>query len=646
MATINITTYLEDNQDTRVLYYKGNSLRLPRLTTTQRDLLVPQTGDLVDNITTNQIERYDGAAWSAIGSVGSVDTFQTVTTAGNSTTNNVQLNGSQLVFSNFFANALLKCNPSNSNLQLGSNGSSFWANLDMSGITNDRTYAFPNNSGTFALTSDIPSTANNVIQNGNSFGATMRIGTNDAFDFRIETSNTPRLTVNGTTGNVMIEGAGGANSDSYRLQLRGQGASSQFQQGEIFVDGNGTSNHSLNLGLTLDSTDAQLQLYNQELVLAGTNFQRIRRAIGNLELVSANALNTCATSGNLVFSTVNTSTPRMSISNAGVVTINNLSGATNRLVQVDSSGVLTATTDPSTLITSTTGIVRNGNSFGATMIIGTNDNNALSLETNGTNKLTIATNGTVSVDTANYETLVVSNNNIPNKKYVDDGLALKANTTHVHDASAITTGTIATARLGTGSVGSGAKVLADNQSFVDLPTVGGVVPLPYISTRYYTLVTEFGQTTTSSFGAGRVYYHVWYIRETITIDSFQFRATAGTAANVRYGVYNSNINQEPTTLLYDLGTIALTGTNSTITQTVTPFTLNKGLYFLATHGNASGSMFFFETSLPALYYQTNGPELAVTMYEEVRPYASGLPATASGFTGVSRAYPCISFRKQ
>ena len=50
------------------------------------------------------------------------------------------------------------------------------------------------------------------------------------------------------------------------------------------------------------------------------------------------------------------------------------------------------------------GIVNNGNSFSAPMVIGTNDSNTLSFETNGSTHMTIDTSGNVGIGTTNPAT--------------------------------------------------------------------------------------------------------------------------------------------------------------------------------------------------------------------------------------------------
>ena len=81
----------------------------------------------------------------------------------------------------------------------------------------------------------------------------------------------------------------------------------------------------------------------------------------------------------------------------------------------------------------------------------------LAMATNGINRLTIESNGTLNVSgTANYETLVTLDDDIPNKKYVDDAITIvTARTGGVHvDINGATSGAgtsgITTSKLATG----------------------------------------------------------------------------------------------------------------------------------------------------------------------------------------------------
>ncbi|GAG20326.1 unnamed protein product, partial [marine sediment metagenome] len=56
----------------------------------------------------------------------------------------------------------------------------------------------------------------------------------------------------------------------------------------------------------------------------------------------------------------------------------------------------------------------------------------------GNDALSVESDGTISVDTASYETLVLANNDVPNKKYVDDSIGAIALDSIITDADADT----------------------------------------------------------------------------------------------------------------------------------------------------------------------------------------------------------------
>jgi cytoskeletal protein CcmA (bactofilin family) len=75
------------------------------------------------------------------------------------------------------------------------------------GTTNTSTYVCKNASGQLAAC-NTTGTGAAFIQDGNSFGAAATLGTNDAFDLNIETGGTTKLTVQNSTGNVIIGATG------------------------------------------------------------------------------------------------------------------------------------------------------------------------------------------------------------------------------------------------------------------------------------------------------------------------------------------------------------------------------------------------------------------------------------------------------
>ena len=96
--------------------------------------------------------------------------------------------------------------------------------------------------------------------------------------------------------------------------------------------------------------------------------------------------------------------------NAGsVVTLTNPIGSSYSMVLPQNLGtngqVLTTngsgSTSWTTAVTSATGFVQGGNTFGASAVLGTNDANALQFRTNGANQMTIASSGYVGIGTTN-----------------------------------------------------------------------------------------------------------------------------------------------------------------------------------------------------------------------------------------------------
>jgi trimeric autotransporter adhesin len=75
-------------------------------------------------------------------------------------------------------------------------------------------------------------------------------------------------------------------------------------------------------------------------------------------------------------------------------------GTSGQVLTTDGSGV----TSWSTALTSTTGFIQDGNSFGAAATLGTNDNFDLNFETNATTKMTVLANGNVGVGTTSPNT--------------------------------------------------------------------------------------------------------------------------------------------------------------------------------------------------------------------------------------------------
>ena len=119
----------------------------------------------------------------------------------------------------------------------------------------------------------------------------------------------------------------------------------------------------------------------------------------------------------------------------------------------------------------------------------------------------------------------------------------------------------------------------------------------YRSTYWYE--NKNGSTiTTATFSQNRVYCYPLFIQESITIDRLGVECTTASASTTwRIGIYNSDSNGLPTTVVLDAGTVD-TSTTGLKTITVNQ-TLAAGLYFIAgvwQGGSASPTMRAYGTS--------------------------------------------------
>lgn len=93
---------------------------------------------------------------------------------------------------------------------------------------------------------------------------------------------------------------------------------------------------------------------------------------------------------------------------------------------------------------------------------------------------------------------------------------------------------------------------------------------------------EINAIATDSFGTGNILYMPIYVAAPMTFGSMVLEVTtAGAAgATARMGVYNADVNLQPTSLVVDAGTVA-TDSTGVKTATVSTTTLPAGRYLLA-----------------------------------------------------------------
>jgi hypothetical protein len=152
------------------------------------------------------------------------------------------------------------------------------------------------------------------------------------------------------------------------------------------------------------------------------------------------------------------------------------------------------------------------------------------------------------------------------------------------DASQVTAGTVATARLGSGTANSSTFLRGDQSWATPAGGSGGGTMPTLISGRYYD--PQFWLAATVNAGsivvAGRLYAVPMLIPATVTIDRIGISVTSGSGAatTARLGIYDDDASGSlPDTLLLDCGTVltdAIAPVEATISQSLT-----AGLWWFA-----------------------------------------------------------------
>jgi hypothetical protein len=217
----------------------------------------------------------------------------------------------------------------------------------------------------FAISSSFAATAsfltgstNAFIQGGNSFGTTALLGTNDNQSLALETSGSIRMLIS-SSGNVGILTT---NPNSASLHVSGNVFATSFT-GSLF----GTSSWASNAITASFVTTAQTASFVTTAQTA--SFVTASNVFGPF---GSNSV----TSASFAVSSSRTVSASFAISSSFATTASFLTGSTNAFIQ-------------------------SGNSFGATALLGTNDNQNLALETSGSIRMLISSSGNVGILTTN-----------------------------------------------------------------------------------------------------------------------------------------------------------------------------------------------------------------------------------------------------
>ena len=313
--------------------------------------------------------------------------------------------------------------------------------------------------------------ANKVTRGGDTLAASLVLGTNDSFPVVIETAGVARATVSSagliSANTANYERLVVADNDLPNRKFLLDTTNTKFTNGG---DSRGSAaslgtNDAFPLSVRVNNTTRATFATNGLIQSNTTNYEALVTAnndIPNRKFVVDADLTKLTIGGDSKGASVTVGTndafpliletrgvARATVSAAGLISANTAAyealvvgnnDIPNRKFVVDAD---------------LTKLTIGGDSKGAPITVGTNDNQPFSFETNGSSRVTLATTGLLSTNVAGYESLVVADGAFTNKKYVDDKINTEIAATVLND-------------------------LAD---------VDATVPLPY-----FNLATEFGTT--------------------------------------------------------------------------------------------------------------------------------------------------------
>lgn len=137
--------------------------------------------------------------------------------------------------------------------------------------------------------------------------------------------------------------------------------------------------------------------------------------------------------------------------------------------------------------------------------------------------------------------------------------------------------------------------------------VGGIYP--HMGSGRYWGTPNANALASFAFSTGELYFTPLWVPVAMTVDRISINVQSGIASGtVRLGIYSSNANGVPASLLLDAGTVATTSSGvkeATISQALTP-----GIYWLAAVSQTAGAtLYYFPTANNTVMYPfstTNG----------------------------------------
>jgi hypothetical protein len=290
---------------------------------------------------------------------------------------------------------------------------------------------------------------NEYDQNGNSFGVIGNLGTNDNYALAFKTYNAERMRID-ATGNVGIAN----NNPAYPLDVAGNvNINTPSASSTLTIDAKSSQTNIAKIIFknTIGTGDFQITGDGQDIFWQGGGGRTLQMgAYHGIDLIGGRNANTAlaytagsgATYNTRIFNSNNsigliiqgvsgqtsnlqewrntTGTVLSSVTSAGELNTLAASATTAGLnlphgvapttpvngdIWTTTSGIYSringTTIGPLTSVT--TGFLQNGNSFGGTATLGTNDNNVLAFETNGTEKMRISAIGDVAIGSTTFD---------------------------------------------------------------------------------------------------------------------------------------------------------------------------------------------------------------------------------------------------
>jgi len=154
-----------------------------------------------------------------------------------------------------------------------------------------------------------------------------------------------------------------------------------------------------------------------------------------------------------------------------------------------------------------------------------------------------------------------------------------------------------------------------------------------LSANYYATASN---NSSVSAAVNQTYFTLLFVPASTTFDRIATRtgATHAGTSVARLGIYNNDANGQPSTVVFDAGTVSCTAANSVYEITISQ-TLAAGSYWLATNVQTVGTTPNFRTSTTPYFQTTQGTTAGggAQLIGWQQTGVTGAFATATGLTG-------------